>query len=173
MISVYRWPFTMYYLTIKFTLMEKELKRLVRILKGEYALLWILSLLLAALYECGLLPQGILAGDAQTEYILQVTGILLTVCLIPLSLRLFSLSLTRHIVTLPLAEALKSYRRWSEIRIALLTVPALLGLSIYYWTMDNTGLLCAGMSLIASLFCIPGKERLQNELHLSDNPFAE
>ena len=39
--------------------MEKELKRLVRILKGEYALLWILSLLLATLYECDLLPQGI------------------------------------------------------------------------------------------------------------------
>ena len=93
--------------------MEKELKRLIRILKAEYALMWVLTVLLAALYECDILPQGLFAGDAQMEYIMQVTSILLTICLIPLSLRLFNLSLTRHIAALPLKNALKSYRRWS------------------------------------------------------------
>ena len=102
------------------------------------------------------------------EYIMQVTSILLTICLIPLSLRLFNLSLTRYVSLLPLPEALKSYRRWSEIRIALLLVLALIDLSAYYWTMNTTGLLCAGMTVIASLFCIPSKQRLLNELQLSD-----
>lgn len=148
--------------------MEKELKRLVQILKGEYALLWILTLLLAGLYECEILPQGLLSGNAQAEYIMQVASILLTVCLIPLSLRIFSLSLTRYVTGLPLPKALKSYRRWSEVRIALLLTASLINLSAYYWTMDTTGLLCAGMVIIASLFCIPSKERLLNELHLSD-----
>ena len=77
--------------------MEKELKRLIRILKAEYALMWVLTVLLAALYECDILPQGLFAGDAQMEYIMQVTSILLTICLIPLSLRLFNLSLTRYV----------------------------------------------------------------------------
>ena len=148
--------------------MEKELKRLIRILKAEYALMWVLTVLLAALYECDILPQGLFAGDAQIEYIMQVTSILLTICLIPLSLRLFNLSLTRYVSLLPLPEALKSYRRWSEIRIALLLVLALIDLSAYYWTMNTTGLLCAGMTVIASLFCIPSKQRLLNELQLSD-----
>lgn len=148
--------------------MEKELKRLIRILKAEYALMWVLTVLLAALYECDILPQGLFAGDAQMEYIMQVTSILLTICLIPLSLRLFNLSLTHYISLLPLPEALKSYRRWSEIRIALLLVLALIDLSAYYWTMNTTGLLCAGMTVIASLFCIPSKQRLLNELQLSD-----
>lgn len=148
--------------------MEKELKRLIRILKAEYALMWVLTVLLAALYECDILPQGLFAGDAQMEYIMQVTSILLTICLIPLSLRLFNLSLTRYVSLLPLPEALKSYRRWSEIRIALLLVLALIDLSAYYWTMNTTGLLCAGMTIIASLFCIPSKQRLLNELQLSD-----
>ena len=40
--------------------MEKELKRLIRILKAEYALMWVLTVLLAALYECDILPQGLL-----------------------------------------------------------------------------------------------------------------
>lgn len=153
--------------------MEKELKRLKRILKAEYALMWVLTVLLAALYECDILPQGLFAGDAQMEYIMQVTSILLTICLIPLSLRLFNLSLTRHIAALPLKNALKSYRRWSEIRIALLTVASLASLSAYYWTMDTTGLLCTGMTVIASLFCVPGKERLLSELNLSDTSLSE
>lgn len=153
--------------------MEKELKRLIRILKAEYALMWVLTVLLAALYECDILPQGLFAGDAQIEYIMQVTSILLTICLIPLSLRLFNLSLTRHIAALPLKNALKSYRRWSEIRIALLTVASLASLSAYYWTMDTTGLLCTGMTVIASLFCVPGKERLLSELNLSDTSLSE
>ena len=152
--------------------MEKELKRLIRILKAEYALMWVLTVLLAALYECDILPQGLFAGDAQMEYIMQVS-ILLTICLIPLSLRLFNLSLTRHIAALPLKNALKSYRRWSEIRIALLTVASLASLSAYYWTMDTTGLLCTGMTVIASLFCVPGKERLLSELNLSDTSLSE
>ena len=153
--------------------MEKELKSLRRILKAEYALMWVLTVLLAALYECDILPQGLFAGDAQMEYIMQVTSILLTICLIPLSLRLFNLSLTRHIAALPLKNALKSYRRWSEIRIALLTVASLASLSAYYWTMDTTGLLCTGMTVIASLFCVPGKERLLSELNLSDTSLSE
>lgn len=153
--------------------MEKELKRLIRILKAEYALMWVLTVLLAALYECDILPQGLFAGDAQMEYIMQVTSILLTICLIPLSLRLFNLSLTRHIAALPLKNALKSYRRWSEIRIALLTVASLASLSAHYWTMDTTGLLCTGMTVIASLFCVPGKERLLSELNLSDTSLSE
>ena len=153
--------------------MEKELKRLIRILKAEYALMWVLTVLLAALYECDILPQGLFAGDAQMEYIMQVISILLTICLIPLSLRLFNLSLTRHIAALPLKNALKSYRRWSEIRIALLTVASLASLSAYYWTMDTTGLLCTGMTVIASLFCVPGKERLLSELNLSDTSLSE
>ena len=92
-----------------------------------------------------ILPQGIFVDDPRADYILQVVGILLTVGLIPVSLRLFSLSLTKYIKQLNLMDALKSYRRWNEVRIALLLVPALINLSIYYWTMNTTGLLCVGM----------------------------
>lgn len=148
--------------------MERRIKRLVCLLKLEYMLLWIVELLLVALYEVDILPQGILVNNAQVGYVMQVVGILLAVCLIPLSLRLFSLSLTRYVTSLPFDEALRSYHRWSEVRIGLLLVAALLNLSVYYWTMNTTGLLCAGMVFIASFFCIPGKRRLLNELHLSD-----
>ena len=37
------------------------------------------------------------------------------------------------------------------------------------WTMDTTGVLCAGMVLVASLFCVPGRERVVSELDLQRN----
>ena len=90
----------------------------------------------------------------------------MAVGLIPLSLRLFSLSLVKNVKQRSLPEALKSYRRWSEIRTGMLVVPVLVNLSFYYLTLNNTGVLCAMMALIASLFCVPTRKRMLDELDL-------
>ena len=146
--------------------MEKKIRQLLQCLRIEYVLIWVLPLLLAALYETGVMTEGMYAGDVRMDYILQSVGILLAVGLIPLSLRLFSLSLVKNVKQLSLPEALKSYRRWSEIRIGMLLVPVLVNLSFYYLTLNNTGVLCAMMALIASLFCIPTRKRMLDELDL-------
>lgn len=84
---------------------------------------------------------------------------------------MFSLSLTRYVRQLSLPEALVSYRRWCEIRLAMLLAPALFNLTVYYTTLDVTSLLCMGMLLVASLFCVPGRGRLMRELDLQkDEP---
>lgn len=137
-------------------------------LQLEYVVFWVLCGLLVGLYETDVLPQGIWVGNVRMEYFLEVVGILMAVVMIPLSLRVFSLSLTRYVRLLPLQEALKSYRRWNEVRIAMLLAPALFNFSVYYWTMDTTGLLCGCMVLIASFFCIPSRKRLLVELDLTD-----
>lgn len=146
--------------------MENKINRLLRLLQLEYACLWAISLLLIALYEGGILMAGGYVGDAQSTYLLQCAGILLAVGLIPIALRMFSFSLVRRIRLLNLEEALTSYRRWSEIRMGLLLAPLLVNLSSYYLTLDTMGLLCASMTLIASLFCLPSRTRLENELDL-------
>ena len=146
--------------------MESKIKQLLRCLQIEYILFWFLILLTVVLYESEILPQGKLVDDARAGYILEVAGILLAVCLIPLSLRFFSISLARCVRSRVLPEALVSYRRWSEVRLALLLVPALINLSVYYWTLDTTGLLCAAMVAVASLFCVPGEKRMKVELDL-------
>lgn len=146
--------------------MEKKINRLLRYLQVEYASVWVLPLLLVTLYETGVMTEGTCAGDVRMEYVLQTVGILLTVGLIPLSLRLFSLSLVRNVKRLSLPEALKSYRRWSEVRTGMLLVPVLVNLSFYYLTLNNTGVLCAMMALLASLFCVPTRKRMLDELDL-------
>ena len=67
---------------------------------------------------------------------------------------------------LNIEKALKSYRRWSEVRIILLLVVAVFNISLYYWTMDTTGLLCGGMAVLATMLCIPGRRRMLSELDL-------
>ena len=146
--------------------MEKKIRQLLRYLQIEYVAVWVLPLLLVALYETGVMTEGAYAGDVRMDYVLQTVGILLAVGLIPLSLRLFSLSLVKNVKQRSLPEALKSYRRWSEVRLALLFATALFNFSAYYCTLNTTGLLCGGMVLVASLFCVPGRERLLSELNL-------
>ena len=146
--------------------MKERINKTVKYLQAEYIMMWILPVVLVILYETGIMTEGNYAGDTRMDYILQTIGILLTVGLIPLSLRLFSLSLVKRVKQLSLPYALSSYRRWSEIRLGLLVVPVLTNLSFYYLTLNTTGLFCAALSLIASLFCVPTRKRVWDELDL-------
>ena len=149
--------------------MKDQIKRILKWQIVAFILVWALPLVYALLHEAGVLSQGALAGDARMEYIFQTIGILMTIVLIPFALRIFNLNLVKRIQELPLQQALKSYRIWADVRLALLVVPALINLQFYYLTLNNTGLFCAAMSLIASLFCVPSESRIKNELDLPEN----
>ena len=147
-------------------MMEKKISRLLGCLKVEYSLMWIIVLAAVVLYESDVIPQGMWVDDARLAYLMQVLGILMTVGVIPLSVYMFKVILTRRIRRLSLLEALKSYRRWSEARLILLLIPLLFDVFIYYSILDTAGLLCAAMMILASLFCVPSRKRLLSELDL-------
>ena len=149
--------------------MKEQIKRILIIQKSAFLGVWTAPLLLVVLYETGLYQEGLLAGNAQMEYILQSVSILLTIGLIPFALRMFNLNLVKRIKELPLQQALKSYQIWSILRLALLFVPAIMALSFYYLTLNTTNLFCACMALIATLFCVPSESRIKNELDLPEN----
>ena len=148
--------------------MKEQIKKTLNQHKLAFILTWALPLLMVVIGECEIYPQGLYQGNAQMEYILQSVGILLTIGLIPFALRIFSLNLVKRIQELPLAQALKSYQRWGEVRLFLIAVPALLNVQFYHLTLNTTGLFCASMALIASLFCVPSENRLKNELNLPE-----
>ena len=52
------------------------------------------------------------------------------------------------------------------VRLALLAMPVLAGFLTYYMMLSNKGVLCALIALTASLFCLPGENRLRKELHI-------
>ena len=148
--------------------MKEQIKRILIIQKSTFLGVWTAPLLLVVLYETGLYQEGMIAGNAQMDYILQSVSILLTIGLIPFALRMFNLNLVKRIKELPLQQALKSYQIWSLLRLALLFVPAIMALSFYYLTMNTTNLFCACMALIATLFCVPSESRIKNELDLPE-----
>ena len=148
--------------------MKEQIKRILIIQKSFLLGIWTAPILLAVLYETGIFQKGIQKGKAQMEYIFQCVSILLTICLIPFALRIFNLNLVKRIKELPLQQALKSYQIWSDVRLSLLFVPAILSMSFYYITLNTTHLFCACMALIATLFCIPSESRIKNELDLSE-----
>ena len=149
--------------------MKEQIKKILTIQKCDFLGIWVAPIIIATLYETGVFQKGTFQGNAQMEYIFQSVSILLTIGLIPFALRMFNLNLVKRIKELPLQQALKSYRIWSDVRLALLFVPAILGVSFYYVTMNTTNLFCACMALIATLFCIPSESRIKNELDLQED----
>ena len=149
--------------------MKEQIKRILKLQIGGFIGIWAFPAFYAFLFEIGVLEEGTYAGDAQMEYIFQSVCILLTIFLIPLALRLFNLNLVKRIKELPLQDALKSYRIWGDVRLSLLFAPVMISLTFYYLTLNTTGLFCACMALIASLFCVPSENRIINELDLPEN----
>ena len=150
--------------------MKEKIRKILNLQKSAFIVVWAAPILHAALYEGGAdtFQKGIYQGNVQMEYIFQSVSILLTIGLIPFALRMFNLNLVKRIKELPLEQALKSYQKWSDVRLCLLFVPAILGVSFYYLTMNTTNLFCACMALIATLFCIPSESRIKDELDLSE-----
>lgn len=146
--------------------MEREIKDTVGLLKRTYAIFWLIPLLGIIIGETDLFIVGELVDNVVGRYFFETACILLTAICVPLSLKLFSLVLTRKIDTYAFPLALNRYTLWSVVRLGILELAVVYNLLIYYLTLSNTGLLCALITLTASLFCIPGEKRLREELHI-------
>ncbi|MCI6213685.1 hypothetical protein [Bacteroides heparinolyticus] len=146
--------------------MEKEIKKTTAHVKVAFACFWMISILLVISGEMGSSWVGLYVGNISATYMAETITILLTASCVPISLKLFSWVLTRKIDIAALPKALRLYALWSDIRLVLLSLPVLTGFFTYYMMLSTTGVLCAMIGLTASLFCLPGEERLRKELHI-------
>lgn len=146
--------------------MEENIKRAAARVKTLFVYFWLLPVLLVAFGETGGDWVGMYAGDVRAAYLAETITILLTAICVPVSLKLFSWVLTKKIDVVTIPEALRLYVLWSGIRLSLLVIPVVAGFFTYYLMLSNKGILCAFIALTASLFCLPGEERLRKELHI-------
>ncbi|MCF0258093.1 hypothetical protein [Bacteroides heparinolyticus] len=146
--------------------MEKEIKKTTAHVKVAFACFWMISILLVISGEMGSSWVGLYVGNISATYMAETITILLTASCVPISLKLFSWVLTRKINIATLPKALRLYALWSDIRLVLLSLPVLTGFFTYYMMLSTTGVLCGMIGLTASLFCLPGEERLRKELHI-------
>lgn len=146
--------------------MEKQIKRTASSVKNVYGLFWAFPLLGVLLGESGAGCVGIYASDVRLVYFAETAVILLTAIFVPLSLKLFARILSDKMSHVTLPAALKMYVKWYALRLAMLALPVWTGLLAYYILLSSTGVLCALIALTASLFCLPGEDRLRRELQI-------
>lgn len=141
-----------------------RVEKIVKRLRLEFVLIWVLAAVLAICYETALFSEGACVGDATASYILESAAVLLTLAAVPVSLKISGHFLYRRIEGKSEEQAALILLRWSEVQIFLLMIVVLIDLSVYYSTMDSLGLLCSAVGLIASVFCFPTKTRLEHYL---------
>lgn len=149
------------------------MKRVVNRLRVEMALVFAWAAVLAVLFETGVLSVGYYAGDGLAEYIMNLTSVLMVIVFVPFSLKLMSFRWVKaQFGRGDEAVVCRAYRRWSEVRMALLAVTMWSNVSFYYLTLDNTGLMCALIAVVCFCFCIPSVDKLVYEtgLGLPDMP---
>ncbi len=151
--------------------MEQQIKQTACRVRLFFTAFWLVAVAFVVCGEIGGDWVGAYADDERTIYLAETLLILLTALCVPVSLKLFAWVLVHKIDRVSLPVALRLYLRWSGVRLLLLSLPVLSGLLAYYLLLSGTGALCALIGLTASLFCLPGEERLRRDLQIdSDAP---
>ena len=142
--------------------MDLIINKLIRNLYLELGATWAIVVLTCILGELDVIPNGVWVPKGhQFEFYVEVVNVLLVIVCVPLSLKLFSLNTQRCLLRMNKDEALASYHLWSLVRLGLLLICMEIGVLTYYLLLDNKGLFCAGIALIASFFCIPSTAKVR------------
>lgn len=114
------------------------------------------EIMIVVLGELDVIENGVLP----VSYGLQLLVVLLTIFLIPTSLKLLNWTPIRKRID----RELYTYCFWAIARLFALYIPVLLGTSLYFLMLDSSALYCAVVSLIAIVFVWPTEERMLDEL---------
>lgn len=146
--------------------MEEQIEKTARCIKIVYVSFWVFAVAFVVIGEIGGSWIGMYAACVKDIYFAESLTILLTAACVPASLKLFSWIIEKRIDRITLPSALYLYLYGYIGRLVLLGVPMLSGFLIYYFMMSTKGVLCALISLVASLFCLPGERKLRKDLRI-------
>lgn len=149
--------------------MVKYIEKLLKVLKVELLMAWVIVAVVVVLGELDVIPNGMVASHSEMEFKLNTVVILLTIVGIPVALRLFVLNTTKGLRRMNNDEALNAYHVWSAVRMGLLCLTAVWGVVTYYVTMNVSGIFCALVSLFTTLYCWPSCEKVQTYLEGVNN----
>ncbi|MFQ7114635.1 hypothetical protein [Hallella bergensis] len=138
--------------------MMKSIRKTLSIL---FAVPIFLSLIIVLLYECDLLISGEMERDAVLEYQLVGTMELITICLIPLALRLFKFKFVHRQI---IDDSVKGMKKWGILRIAMIAIPMLVNTFLYYQFVNVAFGYMGIIGLLSLVFVYPSEERCRREM---------
>lgn len=117
-----------------------------------YLSVWAAVAIFALLCECDLLPIGYVTANAQTEYMLNLLCIVLTLTCTWGSLRLFATKKVRNSIS----NKTNGLRNWNLLRTSILAFSIIINLITYYGLANSTSaLFCLLITLAGFVFCWP------------------
>ncbi|SES98837.1 hypothetical protein [Prevotella sp. kh1p2] len=136
------------------------MKRIQTILTLEFWLPVALSLIIVVLYETEWLADGVWATDKSLEFVIATVMELLTICLIPLALRLFKFKhIHRQLHQAPEDVRWSSLLRYGSLRLNMLCLPLLVNTLLYYLFMNVAFGYMAIILLLCLFFVYPSMAR--------------
>lgn len=126
-----------------------------------YVILLLIAVATIALFEAGVLPTGGLkCYDGTTRYIIDATVFLLTIGLIPFAAKKFDKSIEK-VKNCDDETLLNTYRRESEIQLAMLFVVMIINIGAYYGSGNESMIYCALAGFVRYIFCFPSNKGVQ------------
>lgn len=136
--------------------MKRNSRRLFAILMATLAV----AIAIIVVYETNILTEGAMYGDANVEFLVIMIMELLTICVIPIALRMFRFSIIRNYIE---ENGLTGHFRMASARMMLLAVPLLLNVLFYYLFMKVMFAYLAIILAISLIFIIPTVARCELE----------
>lgn len=137
------------------------MKRIRNILMAEMLSCITITLAIIILYETEIILPGSLADDQNTEFLVVSLMEILTICMVPLSLRLFKFKRVRQSIV---SDGGHRLAKWGSIRIMMVCMPMIANALFYYLYGFNVafgymGIIC----LICLVFINPTMSRCISE----------
>ena len=140
------------------------MKRIQKILLFDYILFLGMALLWVVLNENDVFGiVGKLHRDASSDFIFTSTMEIVTICSIPLVLRLFKFGSIREAIRKDNSQFHSTYIAFSLVRINVLLVEMLVNAVLYYFFMNVAFGYMAIILFLASFFVFPTQERCEQE----------
>lgn len=119
-----------------------------------------MAALTVILFESDMLPTGILAKSGNMEFIFTMAMELITICAIPVAIRLFRFKKINGELK---SQGGKALLKWGSIRMLMLSLPLFVNTVLYYLFMNVAFGYMAIILLLCLMFISPNKERCKAE----------
>ena len=136
------------------------MKKVIRILKYLFSLILLVTLLLVLVFESELLLPGFILVESKVDFVIKYIMELMTIIIIPLSLRLFKFkSVERKLAT----KKQHALLRWGVLRIIMLGIPMIINAILYYGFLAVEFGYLSIILLISMIFIYPSKDKCYYE----------
>ena len=140
------------------------MKQVGKILTINYFIILALTL---AVIVCGendwLINVGIMHSNKNSDFMMTSLMEIITICLIPVSLRLFKFKNIRNAIQSDNTEFHSSFIAWALIRFDMLQIPMIVNVILYYMYMNVAFGYMGIILFLASFFIFPTEERCKFE----------